>query len=200
MQPGQSLEGVTAAMLAALPEVFRQVRPDLVIVQGDTPSAYAAALCAFFRKIRVAHVEAGLRTFDLGAPWPEEGLRAAIRWRWRNASVYPFLMLSGALCGGALAWDMTAGQPIMLAPKIHQRHDQHPRHRHRRQLLASRHPLQAHGLSARPLRRRGGRVLRADAAVGDRLRRAEQQRLRHHRAVLALRDLCVRIVHRSPFT
>lgn len=43
---------------------------------------------------------------------------ALIRWRWRNASAYPFLMLSAALCGGALAWDMAASQPVLLAPKI----------------------------------------------------------------------------------
>lgn len=78
MQPGQTLEGLTATILSALPEVFRKVRPDVVIVQGDTATAYAAALCAFFHKIRIAHVEAGLRTFDLGAPWPEEGFRSMI--------------------------------------------------------------------------------------------------------------------------
>ncbi|MBA3526952.1 MAG: UDP-N-acetylglucosamine 2-epimerase (non-hydrolyzing) [Sphingomonas sp.] len=78
MQPGQSLEALTAAILSTLPDVFRAVQPDLVIVQGDTATAYAAALCAFFHRVRIAHVEAGLRTFDLGAPWPEEGFRSMI--------------------------------------------------------------------------------------------------------------------------
>lgn len=78
MQPGQTLDGLTAAILAGLPAVLRQVRPDLVVVQGDTATAFGAALCAFYHNIRIAHVEAGLRTYDLGAPWPEEGFRAMI--------------------------------------------------------------------------------------------------------------------------
>lgn len=78
MQPGQSIDHVTTAVLKQLPAVFAAEKPDLVIVQGDTTTAFAAALSAFFHKIKIAHVEAGLRTNDLMSPWPEEGNRALI--------------------------------------------------------------------------------------------------------------------------
>lgn len=78
MQPGQSLTGVTTAVLDRLGGVIDAQRPDWVVVQGDTTSAFAAALAAFYRKILVAHVEAGLRTGDIYAPWPEEMNRRLI--------------------------------------------------------------------------------------------------------------------------
>lgn len=72
MRPGQDLFDVTVRVLAGLKEVFRRERPDLVIVQGDTTSSFAGALAAYYVKIPVAHVEAGLRTGDRYAPYPEE--------------------------------------------------------------------------------------------------------------------------------
>lgn len=72
MQPGQDLFHITTAVLARSKEVFLQIHPSLVVVQGDTSSAMAAALTAFYLKIPVAHVEAGLRTNDIYAPFPEE--------------------------------------------------------------------------------------------------------------------------------
>jgi UDP-N-acetylglucosamine 2-epimerase (non-hydrolysing) len=72
MQPDQTLGDVAAAVLSKVSAVFREPRPDLVIVQGDTSSAFAAGLAAFYAGIDVAHVEAGLRSGDLYAPWPEE--------------------------------------------------------------------------------------------------------------------------------
>ncbi len=78
MEPGQTIDHVTKAILRRLPDVFHAARPDLVIVQGDTATAFAGALSAFFHKIDIAHVEAGLRTFDLKSPWPEEGFRAMV--------------------------------------------------------------------------------------------------------------------------
>ncbi|MCC6716685.1 MAG: UDP-N-acetylglucosamine 2-epimerase (non-hydrolyzing) [Acetobacteraceae bacterium] len=72
MKPGQDLTHVTTAVLEGLGAVLDQVRPDWVIVQGDTTTAFAASLAAFYRKIRVAHVEAGLRTGNIYSPWPEE--------------------------------------------------------------------------------------------------------------------------------
>jgi UDP-N-acetylglucosamine 2-epimerase (non-hydrolysing) len=72
MKPGQDLTHVTTAILEGLGAVLDQVRPDWVIVQGDTTTAFAASLAAFYRKIRVAHVEAGLRTGNIHSPWPEE--------------------------------------------------------------------------------------------------------------------------------
>ncbi len=72
MQPGQSLVDLTAAALQGVREVLTAWRPTWTVVQGDTATALAAGLAAFYERTGVAHVEAGLRTGDLGAPWPEE--------------------------------------------------------------------------------------------------------------------------------
>ena len=72
MTPGQTLAGVTAAVLTGLDPVLDEVRPDWVLVQGDTTTAMAASLGAFYRHISVGHVEAGLRTDDKWQPFPEE--------------------------------------------------------------------------------------------------------------------------------
>jgi UDP-N-acetylglucosamine 2-epimerase (non-hydrolysing) len=72
MKAGQGLTYVTSAVLEGLEPVFDQFSPDWVIVQGDTTTAFAGALAAFYRKIKVAHVEAGLRTGNIYSPWPEE--------------------------------------------------------------------------------------------------------------------------------
>ncbi len=78
MQPQQSLSDITCRSLRGLEALFRQSKPDLVIVQGDTTTAFAAALAAFYQKIPVGHVEAGLRTDDLFNPYPEEANRRLI--------------------------------------------------------------------------------------------------------------------------
>ncbi|GAA3718838.1 UDP-N-acetylglucosamine 2-epimerase (non-hydrolyzing) [Sphingomonas cynarae] len=78
MEPGQSLDRLTARLLTGLGAVLDRERPDRVLVQGDTTTAFAAALAAFYRRIPVGHVEAGLRTGDLDQPWPEEGNRRMI--------------------------------------------------------------------------------------------------------------------------
>jgi UDP-N-acetylglucosamine 2-epimerase (non-hydrolysing) len=72
MTPGQTLAGVTAAVLIGLDRVLDEVKPDWVLVQGDTTTAMAASLGAFYRRIPVGHVEAGLRTDDKWQPFPEE--------------------------------------------------------------------------------------------------------------------------------
>lgn len=85
MKPGQSLEGLTASLLTALQAVFDEQRPDLVLVQGDTTSAMVGALVAFYRGVRVGHVEAGLRTGDMQHPWPEEANRRIVGlFAWRH--------------------------------------------------------------------------------------------------------------------
>lgn len=72
MCPGQDLGELTAALLTRIGAVLDEVRPDCVLVQGDTASAMAASMSAFYRRIPVAHVEAGLRSGDMGHPFPEE--------------------------------------------------------------------------------------------------------------------------------
>jgi len=72
MRPGQTLTEVTARILAALEPVLAAAQPDLVVVQGDTTTTFCGALASFHQKTPVAHVEAGLRTGDLQAPFPEE--------------------------------------------------------------------------------------------------------------------------------
>lgn len=78
MQPKQSLTDITCRSLQGLQSLFQSIKPDLVIVQGDTTTAFAAALAAFYEKIPVGHVEAGLRTDDLFNPYPEEANRRLI--------------------------------------------------------------------------------------------------------------------------
>ncbi len=78
MKTGQSLGELTARLLTALDLELLKGRPHMVLVQGDTTSAFAGALAAFYHKIPVAHVEAGLRTGNLGAPWPEQANRCLI--------------------------------------------------------------------------------------------------------------------------
>lgn len=75
MKPGQDLNDVTSAILQGMKAVFRDYRPDVVLVHGDTATTFAATLAAYYHKIPVAHVEAGLRTGNLYSPWPEEANR-----------------------------------------------------------------------------------------------------------------------------
>ena len=72
MHPGQDLTDVTMRVLAGMRGILRDWRPDLLLVQGDTTTTFAASLAAHYEKIAVGHVEAGLRTGNVYAPWPEE--------------------------------------------------------------------------------------------------------------------------------
>ena len=72
MKLGQDLYDVTARVLTGMRDVLDAVKPDVVLVHGDTTTSMAAALAAFYRQIPVGHVEAGLRTHNLYSPWPEE--------------------------------------------------------------------------------------------------------------------------------
>lgn len=72
MEPGQSLDRLTARLLTGLGDVMDWEKPDRVIVQGDTATAMVGALAAYYRKVPVSHVEAGLRSGDIYQPWPEE--------------------------------------------------------------------------------------------------------------------------------
>ncbi|HKT85592.1 MAG TPA: UDP-N-acetylglucosamine 2-epimerase (non-hydrolyzing) [Novosphingobium sp.] len=78
MRPDQTLDALTANLLTGLGKVMDEVRPDRVIVQGDTATAMAGALAAYYRKVPVDHVEAGLRSGNIHHPWPEEVNRKII--------------------------------------------------------------------------------------------------------------------------
>lgn len=75
MKPGQSLAGLTSHIMLGMGPVLEEFRPDLVLVHGDTTTTFSASLAAFYQKIQVGHVEAGLRTRNLYSPWPEEANR-----------------------------------------------------------------------------------------------------------------------------
>ena len=75
MQPGQTLPGLTAAILKGMHEVLSDFQPDKVLVHGDTATTFAVTLASYYHQIPVGHVEAGLRTGNLYSPWPEEGNR-----------------------------------------------------------------------------------------------------------------------------
>ncbi len=72
MKQGQDLYDVTSKVLLGMRDIFKQIKPDIVLVHGDTTTSTAAALAAFYQQIPVGHVEAGLRTHNIYSPWPEE--------------------------------------------------------------------------------------------------------------------------------
>lgn len=75
MRPGQDLTDVTAAILQGMRDILSEVKPDIVLVHGDTATTFAVTLAAYYQQIPVAHVEAGLRTGNIYSPWPEEANR-----------------------------------------------------------------------------------------------------------------------------
>ncbi|MGN1394486.1 MAG: non-hydrolyzing UDP-N-acetylglucosamine 2-epimerase [Succinivibrionaceae bacterium] len=78
MSENQSLASLTAKLFTSLDKVFDETNPDWVVVQGDTTTAMVSAMCAFYRNIKIAHVEAGLRSFDKKSPFPEESNRQIV--------------------------------------------------------------------------------------------------------------------------
>lgn len=78
MQPNQTLSGLSSRALAAMEKYLAALKPDIVFVQGDTTTAMCAAMAAFYNKIKIGHVEAGLRTHDIYSPFPEEFNRQVI--------------------------------------------------------------------------------------------------------------------------
>jgi UDP-N-acetylglucosamine 2-epimerase (non-hydrolysing) len=78
MTHDQSLAGLSSTLLTNVDRVLDQVRPDFVLVQGDTATAFITSVAAFYRRIPLGHVEAGLRSRDLSSPFPEEGNRLMI--------------------------------------------------------------------------------------------------------------------------
>ena len=72
MEPRQTLSTITSKCLLGIEQVLQTAKPDLVLVHGDTSTTFSAALAAFYQKIPIGHVEAGLRTYDKYSPFPEE--------------------------------------------------------------------------------------------------------------------------------
>lgn len=131
----QSLNGLTAALLPALDTLYTAESPDLVLVQGDTTTVLAASLAAFYRKIPVGHVEAGLRSFDSTAPFPEEinrkltGAMAQLHFApteqartnlLREAIPAARIHLSGNTVIDALLWaaQKTSGQDALIPAQV----------------------------------------------------------------------------------
>lgn len=75
MRPGQTLADITSGVLKGLDSIFKSWMPDIVLVHGDTATTFAASLAAYYHKVKVGHVEAGLRTGNIYSPWPEEANR-----------------------------------------------------------------------------------------------------------------------------
>jgi len=75
MQPGQTLSGLTARIMQGMEQIIAKHAPDIVLVHGDTSTTFATSLAAFYQRVPVGHVEAGLRTGDIYSPWPEEANR-----------------------------------------------------------------------------------------------------------------------------
>lgn len=75
MKPGQTLSGISSEILTRIEPVLTEFQPDLVLVHGDTSTTFAATLAAYYQRISVGHVEAGLRTGNIYSPWPEEANR-----------------------------------------------------------------------------------------------------------------------------
>jgi UDP-N-acetylglucosamine 2-epimerase (non-hydrolysing) len=75
MKPGQTLAGITTEILGKIEGVLTEYKPDLVLVHGDTSTTFATTLAAYYHRIAIGHVEAGLRTGDIYSPWPEEANR-----------------------------------------------------------------------------------------------------------------------------
>jgi len=78
MSKGQDLSDITIRILSGLREILKKIKPDLVLIHGDTTTSYSSALAAFYEKVPIGHVEAGLRTHNIKSPWPEEMNRQMI--------------------------------------------------------------------------------------------------------------------------
>ena len=105
MKQGQDLYDVTARVLLGLRDVFKEVHPDIVLVHGDTSTSTTAALAAFYQQIPVGHVEAGLRTYDVYSPWPEE-MNRQITGRIATYHFAPTSLSRQNLLGEGVKWKM----------------------------------------------------------------------------------------------
>ena len=72
MKPGQTLASLTSVLIDRISATLEELNPDSILVHGDTTTCFSASIAAFYQQVAIGHVEAGLRTYDFGAPWPEE--------------------------------------------------------------------------------------------------------------------------------
>ena len=107
MAPNQSLAMVASKILLGTDQVLQEFKPDMVLVHGDTLSAFIVAQTAFYRQIDIGHVEAGLRTYNLKSPWPEEGNRQLIS-RLAQLHFAPTQRAFDALCREGIAQEQIA--------------------------------------------------------------------------------------------
>lgn len=106
MRPGQTLTQLTCEILKGMESVFAQYKPNWVLVHGDTSTTLAASLSAYYQQVRIAHIEAGLRTYNLYAPWPEEANRQ-LTGRLAGLHFAPTLQAqANLLCEGVAAADI----------------------------------------------------------------------------------------------
>lgn len=116
MKPGQDLFDVTGAVLAGLKQIIARERPDMLMVQGDTTTTFAGALAAFYCQIPIAHVEAGLRTHEKYAPFPEE-INRVLTTHLADLHLAPTGQARAALLreGVAPEWIFVTGNPVIDA-------------------------------------------------------------------------------------
>ena len=104
MKQGQDLYDITARVLLGMRDVLNEVKPDVVLVHGDTTTSMAASLAAFYQQIAVGHVEAGLRTYDIYSPWPEE-MNRQITSRIATYNFSPTPLSEKKFKGGKSSWE-----------------------------------------------------------------------------------------------
>lgn len=129
MRPNQTLFGVTASIFEKIEPVLDEVKPDVVLVQGDTTSVLAGAIGAFYKKTKIGHLEAGLRSGDMYSPFPEEMNRVLVS-RLANYNFAPTQRAAKALLSEGVAEDLvyqtgnTVIDALLLAVDIIKEHDQ----------------------------------------------------------------------------
>ena len=75
MKPGQDLSDVTSGVLLGMRNILTNTQPNIILVHGDTATTFSASLAAYYARVPIGHIEAGLRTYDIFSPWPEEANR-----------------------------------------------------------------------------------------------------------------------------
>lgn len=162
MTQGQTLSQLTARIVTGMDALFSENKPDLVLVHGDTTTTFAVATTCFLHQIQVGHVEAGLRTYDLGSPWPEEGNRqltkVLTRWNFAPTDTAKENLLSertpkenvfvtGNTVIDALLWvkDRNSEDKLFLDKMIKSFPFTSPENEKRRMILVTGHRRENHG-------------------------------------------------------